>query len=96
VHVDDRVAAAGEVVRAPDGTPERVLGTFAVEFTEHGGAVRIMHGTAPHEVRIHVRDTGRGLPAHRLDAVFAPFVHAGNPLTAENRARASARCLTDT
>jgi signal transduction histidine kinase len=34
-------------------------------------------------VRIHVHDTGRGIPPERLEAIFEPFVQAGR--TAEEQ-----------
>jgi signal transduction histidine kinase/CheY-like chemotaxis protein len=52
--------------------------TNAAKFTEPGGRVSV--GCAPGEatVLITVSDTGRGIPVERLEAVFNPFVQAGN------------------
>ena len=46
----------------------------AVKFTERGGRVMLEWETCDDEVRIHVRDTGRGIPAEKLEAIFEPFV----------------------
>jgi PAS domain S-box-containing protein len=50
--------------------------TNAVKFTE-AGTVTIDWAADDRVVRIDVRDTGRGIPADRLAAVFEPFVQAG-------------------
>jgi PAS domain S-box-containing protein len=46
----------------------------AIKFTPAGGAIRVAaraHGDA---IRIAVSDTGMGIPADRIEAVFEPFV----------------------
>jgi signal transduction histidine kinase len=46
----------------------------AIKFTPAGGAIRVAaraHGDA---IRIAVSDTGIGIPADRIEAVFEPFV----------------------
>jgi PAS domain S-box-containing protein len=48
--------------------------TNAVKFTARGGEVAITAETDPTVVRLHVRDTGTGIPSERLEAVFDPFV----------------------
>ena len=59
-----------------------------VKFTDRGGASIDMEYTAAHSdpvVQIHVRDTGIGIPADKLEAIFEPFVQvrAGLTRTAE-------------
>ena len=46
----------------------------AVKFTPAGGAVTISTSHSDGEVLLHVRDTGRGIPAHQVEEVFQPFV----------------------
>jgi PAS domain S-box-containing protein len=51
--------------------------TNAIKFTDPGGTVSVSAEASGDEVRLHVRDTGRGIPADRLAAVFDPFVQVG-------------------
>jgi signal transduction histidine kinase/CheY-like chemotaxis protein len=48
--------------------------TNATKFTEAGGTVSLDCTVAADTVRIHVRDTGRGIPADQLERIFEPFV----------------------
>jgi signal transduction histidine kinase len=52
----------------------------AVKFTEQGGAIEISCRADDSRVVVRIRDTGIGIPADKLDAIFAPFVqvHAGS------------------
>jgi PAS domain S-box-containing protein len=50
--------------------------TNAVKFTAAGSITVDLHADE-HVVRISVCDTGRGIPAEKLAAVFEPFVQAG-------------------
>lgn len=69
---------------APDlhlrGDRERIaqilmnLLTNAIKFTEEGGRVALSVDADPSVVRIHVSDTGRGIPADRQNRIFDPFV----------------------
>lgn len=74
-----------EILACPPGTTvhgdrERVeqilmnLVANAVKFTEPGGRVAISVEQAADFVTIHVMDTGRGIPAEKLEAIFEPFV----------------------
>jgi signal transduction histidine kinase len=53
----------------------------AIKFTPAGGRVTVETTVAESRVAIHVRDTGVGIPADRLGAVFEPFVQVDDALT---------------
>ena len=49
----------------------------AVKFTGPGGRISVTCTAASATVSVHVRDTGPGIPADRLEEIFDPFVQAG-------------------
>jgi signal transduction histidine kinase len=55
--------------------------TNAIKFTEPGGRVEMGWEVDGRAALIHVRDTGRGIPADKLDAIFEPFVQVDPALT---------------
>jgi PAS domain S-box-containing protein len=61
--------------------------TNAVKFTEPGGrvAVRCEADAAAGVARIHVSDTGRGIPGDQLDQIFEPFVQIERNRTHESQ-----------
>jgi signal transduction histidine kinase len=58
--------------------------TNALKFTPAGGSVDVGCEQADGEVRIHVRDTGRGIPPAELESVFEPFVQVDRHVTPHN------------
>jgi chemotaxis family two-component system sensor kinase Cph1 len=85
LHVEDcgdgvRVLADGEKLR------QVLLNllTNALKFTPPGGAVDVGCSVEDGLVRIHVRDTGRGIPAAALEQVFEPFVQVDRHVTPAN------------
>jgi len=55
--------------------------TNAVKFTDPGGRVQLSCDTRGGQVLIAVRDTGVGIPAEKLDAIFDPFVQVDTNYT---------------
>ncbi|HEX8830383.1 MAG TPA: HAMP domain-containing sensor histidine kinase [Longimicrobium sp.] len=53
----------------------------AVKFTEPGGEIHLGCARAGECIRFSVRDTGIGIPADRVAAVFEPFVQVRSDLT---------------
>ncbi len=46
----------------------------AIKFTERGGSITLECELEPEAVAIRVIDTGKGIPADKLEAIFQPFV----------------------
>jgi signal transduction histidine kinase len=70
-------APAGLAMHADPGKLRQILLNLvsnAAKFTLHGGTITLGCDADAREVRISVRDTGIGIPADQLDAVFEPFV----------------------
>ena len=57
------------------------LVTNACKFTPRGGAIRVACVCTERSVEMRVSDTGPGIPAPKLDAIFEPFVQLDNGLT---------------
>jgi signal transduction histidine kinase len=87
-------AKAQRFTSEPSGSPARVradrekvaqillnLVSNAIKFTSAGGSITLAAEPRGEEVAIRVSDTGRGLPADKLEAVFEPFVQVDNRLT---------------
>jgi signal transduction histidine kinase len=72
------------IVRADRERAQQVLLNLlsnATKFTEAGGEITIATTTGDGQVRIEVRDTGGGIDAAQLEAIFEPFVQVDASLT---------------
>ena len=57
------------------------LVTNACKFTPRGGTIEVDCIRSDRAVELRVTDTGPGIPAQKLDAIFEPFVQLDNGLT---------------
>ena len=74
----------GPVARADRTKVEQILLNLlsnAVKFTAPGGRVTVSCAPAGDAVALVVEDTGVGMPADKLEAIFEPFVQLGRTLT---------------
>lgn len=53
--------------------------TNAIRCTPEGGEVEVLLESDGQEARLHVRDTGRGIPPVEIRKLFQPFVQADDP-----------------
>ena len=53
----------------------------ACKFTPRGGSIDVECVCLDRSVEVRVTDTGPGIPAQKLDAIFEPFVQLDNGLT---------------
>ena len=75
------------IVRADRGKLDQVLLnllTNALKFTPAGGTITLSCEPDQQHVRILVHDTGVGIAADRLEAIFAPFVQLDKRATRQN------------
>jgi len=55
----------------------------AVKFTPEGGKIVIGAGEKPHEIEIHVSDTGLGIKEKDLERIFNPFEQVDSSFSRE-------------
>jgi signal transduction histidine kinase len=53
----------------------------AVKFTNTGGSIRVQCVSNEKTILVNIIDTGVGIPADKLDAIFEPFVQLGRSLS---------------
>jgi len=56
----------------------------AVKFTPPGGSIAVECGAAADQMVVHVRDTGVGMPADKLETIFEPFVQLDRGQSPQN------------
>ena len=80
----DAGECAGIVVQADEEKARQILINLlsnAVKFTPAGGEIRLECAADDAWVHTIVTDTGAGIPADRLEAIFEPFVQVDRGLT---------------
>jgi PAS domain S-box-containing protein len=80
--VDD--APLERAVRADPEKLQQILVNLlsnAVKFTDRGGCVELFCTIDGSTIALHVRDSGIGIPADKLDVIFDPFVQVRADLT---------------
>jgi PAS domain S-box-containing protein len=72
------------VIRADRTKVDQILLNLvsnAVKFTPAGGRIVVRCTTSEPHLRIDVEDSGIGIPAEKLEAIFEPFVQVGRSLS---------------
>jgi PAS domain S-box-containing protein len=83
IRLQPPVGAASIVADADRAKVEQILLNLlsnAVKFTPAHGEIELACGATDDIVWLSVRDTGIGIPADQLDAIFTPFVQVGRAL----------------
>lgn len=85
VRFEDAGCRADIVARADRAKVDQIvlnLVSNAVKFTDSGGTIALSCADgAKDRVVLIVRDTGSGIPADKIEAIFEPFVQVGRTLT---------------
>ncbi|PYP79039.1 MAG: hypothetical protein DMD35_09760 [Gemmatimonadetes bacterium] len=89
IAIDVRPPEAGDEALHVQADPEKLqqillnVVSNAIKFSTHGGRITIESVRCPTDaslVEMRVRDTGVGMPATQLGAIFEPFVQLGVPV----------------
>jgi PAS domain S-box-containing protein len=85
---DYRKCSPSIVVRVDSEKVQQVLINLlsnAIKFTETGGHVRLECMATDTVARVRVVDSGLGIPAEKLEAIFEPFVQVDQAFTREGQ-----------
>ncbi|HMA22375.1 MAG TPA: HAMP domain-containing sensor histidine kinase, partial [Gemmatimonadaceae bacterium] len=77
----------GVLVRADRARLSQILLNLvgnAIKYTRDGGEIAVTTDLDDKHVRVHVRDTGPGIPADRLEQIFEPFVQGDRAFNRPN------------
>jgi signal transduction histidine kinase len=77
IRYDDRARSCGAVILADEEKMRQILLNLlsnAIKFTAEGGAIEITCEVDTDTVRVAVTDSGIGIAAEKLGAIFEPFV----------------------
>jgi len=76
---DEAVVAHGDAARLQQILVNLV--TNAIKYNDPGGSVRVRHLVRDGKAVLEVADTGPGIPAEDVEAIFEPFTQLGRSLT---------------
>jgi PAS domain S-box-containing protein len=81
VHVEEEIVASGEAMRVEQIVAH--LLSNAVKFSPEGTPVEVRAERVGLEIKVSVRDEGRGIPADKHEEIFQKFKRVEDPLVME-------------